>query len=47
MPEHRRILFDEAAMQVLRAGDHLVAGDGRRVGVGDWEFRGIRPPARS
>lgn len=31
MPEYRRILLDGAAVQVVRDGDELVAGDGRRV----------------
>ncbi len=35
MPEYRRILLDGAAVQVVRDGDELVAGDGRRVGVED------------
>jgi 5-oxopent-3-ene-1,2,5-tricarboxylate decarboxylase / 2-hydroxyhepta-2,4-diene-1,7-dioate isomerase len=31
MAEYRRILLDGAATQVIRDGDELVAGDGRRV----------------
>ena len=31
MTEYRRILLDGAAVQVVRDGDDLVAGDGRRV----------------
>ena len=31
MPEYRRILLDGAAVQVVRDGDTLVAGDGRTV----------------
>ncbi len=31
--EYRRILLDGAAVQVVRRGDTLVAGDGREVGV--------------
>ena len=31
--EHRRILLDGATVEVVRDGDELVAGDGRRVGV--------------
>ncbi|MEV7597079.1 fumarylacetoacetate hydrolase family protein [Kitasatospora sp. NPDC089797] len=31
MPEYRRILLDGAAVQVVRDGEELVAGDGRRV----------------
>jgi len=31
--EYRRILLDGAAVQVVRRGDLLVAGDGREVGV--------------
>jgi 2-keto-4-pentenoate hydratase/2-oxohepta-3-ene-1,7-dioic acid hydratase in catechol pathway len=33
MPEYRRILLDGAAVEVVRRGDVLVAGDGREVGV--------------
>lgn len=33
MTEYRRILLDGAAVQVVRHGDELVAGDGRVVGV--------------
>jgi 5-oxopent-3-ene-1,2,5-tricarboxylate decarboxylase / 2-hydroxyhepta-2,4-diene-1,7-dioate isomerase len=33
MPEYRRILLDGVATHVVRDGDDLVAGDGRRVGV--------------
>ena len=33
MTEYRRILLDGAAVQVVRRGDVLVAGDGREVGV--------------
>ena len=33
MREYRRILLDGAAVQVVRRGDTLVAGDGREVGV--------------
>lgn len=35
MTEYRRILLDGAAVQVVRHGDELVAGDGRTVGVDD------------
>ena len=35
MTEYRRILLDGAAVQVVRRGDTLVAGDGREVGIGD------------
>ncbi|HEY8482856.1 MAG TPA: fumarylacetoacetate hydrolase family protein [Spirillospora sp.] len=31
MPEYRRILLDGAEVQVVREGDDLVCGDGRRV----------------
>ncbi|MGW3466606.1 hypothetical protein ACWDE9_46970, partial [Streptomyces olivaceoviridis] len=31
MPEYRRILLDGAAVETVRDGDELVAGDGRRV----------------
>jgi 5-oxopent-3-ene-1,2,5-tricarboxylate decarboxylase/2-hydroxyhepta-2,4-diene-1,7-dioate isomerase len=31
MPEYRRILLDGAVVEVVRDGDGLVAGDGRRV----------------
>ena len=33
MTEYRRVLLDGAAVQVVRRGDTLVAGDGREVGV--------------
>ncbi len=33
MTEYRRILLDGSAVQVVRRGDTLVAGDGREVGV--------------
>jgi 5-oxopent-3-ene-1,2,5-tricarboxylate decarboxylase/2-hydroxyhepta-2,4-diene-1,7-dioate isomerase len=33
--EYRRILVDGAAMQVVRDGDELVVGDGRRVKIED------------
>lgn len=33
MPEYRRILLDGSAVQVVRHGDTLVAGDGREIGV--------------
>ncbi|MFG3382177.1 fumarylacetoacetate hydrolase family protein [Streptomyces sp. NPDC047999] len=33
MPEYRRVLLDGAALQTVRDGDELVAGDGRRVAV--------------
>jgi 5-oxopent-3-ene-1,2,5-tricarboxylate decarboxylase / 2-hydroxyhepta-2,4-diene-1,7-dioate isomerase len=33
MTEYRRILLDGVAVQVVRRGDVLVAGDGREVGV--------------
>jgi 2-keto-4-pentenoate hydratase/2-oxohepta-3-ene-1,7-dioic acid hydratase in catechol pathway len=33
--EHRRILLDGAVVEVTRDGDHLVAGDGRRVAADD------------
>jgi 5-oxopent-3-ene-1,2,5-tricarboxylate decarboxylase/2-hydroxyhepta-2,4-diene-1,7-dioate isomerase len=33
MPEYRRILLDGAVVQVVREGDELLAGDGRRVKV--------------
>jgi 5-oxopent-3-ene-1,2,5-tricarboxylate decarboxylase / 2-hydroxyhepta-2,4-diene-1,7-dioate isomerase len=33
--EYRRILLDGAAVEVVRQGDRLVAGDGRRIGVRD------------
>jgi 5-oxopent-3-ene-1,2,5-tricarboxylate decarboxylase/2-hydroxyhepta-2,4-diene-1,7-dioate isomerase len=33
--EYRRILLDGAAVEVVRQGDVLVAGDGRQVGVRD------------
>jgi 5-oxopent-3-ene-1,2,5-tricarboxylate decarboxylase / 2-hydroxyhepta-2,4-diene-1,7-dioate isomerase len=35
VPEYRRILLDGAAVQVVRQGDTLVAGDGREVPVDD------------
>src|SRR5215471_11726145 len=35
MAEYRRILLDGCATQVLRDGDYLVAGDGRRVAAAD------------
>jgi 5-oxopent-3-ene-1,2,5-tricarboxylate decarboxylase/2-hydroxyhepta-2,4-diene-1,7-dioate isomerase len=35
MAEYRRILLDGAAIQVRRDGEHLIAGDGRQVGVAD------------
>jgi 5-oxopent-3-ene-1,2,5-tricarboxylate decarboxylase/2-hydroxyhepta-2,4-diene-1,7-dioate isomerase len=35
MTEHRRILLDGACVQVVRDGDELVAGDGRRVAVAE------------
>lgn len=35
MTEHRRILLDGSAVAVVRDGDDLVAGDGRRVAVAD------------
>jgi 5-oxopent-3-ene-1,2,5-tricarboxylate decarboxylase/2-hydroxyhepta-2,4-diene-1,7-dioate isomerase len=35
MPEFRRIVLDGATVDVVRDGDDLVAGDGRRVGAGD------------
>jgi 5-oxopent-3-ene-1,2,5-tricarboxylate decarboxylase / 2-hydroxyhepta-2,4-diene-1,7-dioate isomerase len=35
MAEYRRILLDGAAVQVVRDGDELVAGDGRRVAAAD------------
>jgi 5-oxopent-3-ene-1,2,5-tricarboxylate decarboxylase/2-hydroxyhepta-2,4-diene-1,7-dioate isomerase len=35
MTEYRRILLDGAAVDVVRRGDALVAGDGRAVGVED------------
>ncbi len=35
MTEYRRILLDGAATVVVRDGDELVSGDGRRVGVDD------------
>ncbi|MFC4049145.1 fumarylacetoacetate hydrolase family protein [Actinomadura syzygii] len=35
MTEYRRILLDGAATAVVRDGDELVSGDGRRVGVDD------------
>jgi 5-oxopent-3-ene-1,2,5-tricarboxylate decarboxylase / 2-hydroxyhepta-2,4-diene-1,7-dioate isomerase len=33
MLEYRRVLLDGAAVQVVRRGDVLVAGDGREIGV--------------
>ena len=35
MAEFRRILLDGYATQVIREGEHLVAGDGRRVAIVD------------
>ncbi|MFI6578124.1 fumarylacetoacetate hydrolase family protein [Nocardiopsis sp. NPDC050513] len=35
MPEYRRILLDGAAVETVREGDELVAGDGRRVRIED------------
>jgi 5-oxopent-3-ene-1,2,5-tricarboxylate decarboxylase/2-hydroxyhepta-2,4-diene-1,7-dioate isomerase len=35
MSEYRRILLDGAVVEVVRDGDELVAGDGRRVTAGD------------
>ncbi|TYK52312.1 fumarylacetoacetate hydrolase family protein [Actinomadura decatromicini] len=35
MTEYRRILLDGAATVVVRDGDELVSGDGRRVGLDD------------
>jgi 5-oxopent-3-ene-1,2,5-tricarboxylate decarboxylase / 2-hydroxyhepta-2,4-diene-1,7-dioate isomerase len=35
MAEYRRILLDGAAVQVIRDGEMLVAGDGRRVAADD------------
>ena len=35
MAEFRRILLDGYATQVTRDGEHLVAGDGRRVAIAD------------
>ena len=35
MTEYRRILLDGASVQVVRDGDELVAGDGRRVAVAE------------
>ena len=35
MTEYRRILLDGACLQVVRDGDELVAGDGRRVAVAE------------
>ena len=35
MAEFRRILLDGYPTQVTREGDHLVAGDGRRVAIAD------------
>jgi 5-oxopent-3-ene-1,2,5-tricarboxylate decarboxylase/2-hydroxyhepta-2,4-diene-1,7-dioate isomerase len=35
MPEHRRILLDGTAVEVIVVGDELVAGDGRRVKAGE------------
>jgi 5-oxopent-3-ene-1,2,5-tricarboxylate decarboxylase/2-hydroxyhepta-2,4-diene-1,7-dioate isomerase len=34
MPEYRRILLDGVTVSVVREGDELVAGDGRRVAAG-------------
>jgi 5-oxopent-3-ene-1,2,5-tricarboxylate decarboxylase/2-hydroxyhepta-2,4-diene-1,7-dioate isomerase len=35
MPESRRVVLDGVTVQVLRDGDDLVAGDGRRVTIDD------------
>ena len=35
MTEYRRILLDGACVQVVRDGDELVAGDGRRLAVAE------------
>ena len=35
MTEYRRILLDGAAVQVVRDGDDLVAGDGRRIAASE------------
>ncbi|MFJ8820797.1 fumarylacetoacetate hydrolase family protein [Streptomyces sp. NPDC102467] len=35
MSEHRRILLDGAAVETVRHGDELIAGDGRRVKTED------------
>ena len=35
MPEYRRILLDGAAVEVVRDGDELIAGDGRRATIDD------------
>jgi 5-oxopent-3-ene-1,2,5-tricarboxylate decarboxylase / 2-hydroxyhepta-2,4-diene-1,7-dioate isomerase len=35
MAEYRRILLDGAAVQVVRDGDDLVSGDGRRIAAAD------------
>jgi 5-oxopent-3-ene-1,2,5-tricarboxylate decarboxylase/2-hydroxyhepta-2,4-diene-1,7-dioate isomerase len=35
MPEYRRILLDGAAVETVRDGDDLVAGDGRRVAIAE------------
>ena len=35
MAEFRRILLDGYPIQVTRDGEHLVAGDGRRVAIAD------------
>ena len=35
MPEYRRIVLDGSVVQVRRDGDHLLAGDGRRVPAAD------------
>ena len=35
MTETRRILLDGTAVSVVRDGDHLVAGDGRRIGAAE------------
>ncbi|EDY55596.1 MULTISPECIES: fumarylacetoacetate hydrolase family protein [Streptomyces] len=35
MPEYRRALLDGAAVETVRDGDELVAGDGRRVKIED------------
>ncbi|MFD6289014.1 fumarylacetoacetate hydrolase family protein [Streptomyces anthocyanicus] len=35
MPEYRRVLLDGSAVETVRDGDELVAGDGRRVKAGE------------
>jgi 5-oxopent-3-ene-1,2,5-tricarboxylate decarboxylase / 2-hydroxyhepta-2,4-diene-1,7-dioate isomerase len=35
VPEYRRILLDGATVEVVRDGDELVAGDGRRISIDD------------